>query len=646
MSQARTTRLYSDILLSVVLILLLATCYAITAGVLWKMASDACYHEIEEAADKAAATLRQDLRIRQENLYLIAATLSLDASSSPERLRKMMEMFCIHQHIDALCVQLPDGTVISGGSRLPNYAVLPSFEAMRDRLPYISGRFPGIKGARDLFFYQAVPILHEGKLQGILYGFMNLKLFPSFFEADLPYGGKSQLYLLDGDTGDFLMDMWHDSLGNLFDGSMGTREAKPGYSSETLMRDLADGRAGYFVFISRTAGEYFYTRYQPVGINNWSIQLTVLESVAFSMVRKINRILVILGVMVTAITVVYFFMAFRQYRRQLRRNQDQIRRTSFMFDVQQILFDAHQSSELMTRALQHVANTVDAEGMLLITLQHNYVQHITSWYGENAGFQKVLEGEHLDDEFPQAYRSLVRNQGLLFYDDERNRGFSDAELDKLRDRNIHSLMLVPVLDREQRLLGVLCAVNLRKRWKDCSYLECVACSFMMAMRNTESYRIIREMGTMDTLTGMKNRNSYEAALPRYDAMACEALHCIYIDVNGLHELNNEQGHEAGDAMLRYVAEAVRNAFGGEHSYRIGGDEFVAFFTGGEDAVSGKVAELCRKVEARGYHISVGSACRKGNSPGIDQLIARAEAVMYQEKRAFYATREGRGERRR
>ena len=30
--------------------------------------------------------------------------------------------------------------------------------------------------------------------------------------------------------------------------------------------------------------------------------------------------------------------------------------------------------------------------------------------------------------------------------------------------------------------------------------------------------------------------------------------CVYIDANGLHELNNERGHEAGDLMLRFVAE--------------------------------------------------------------------------------------------
>ena len=67
---------------------------------------------------------------------------------------------------------------------------------------------------------------------------------------------------------------------------MGTRETKSGYSLETMLNDIKNGNAGYYVFISRTAGEYFYTRYQPVGINNWSLQLTVLESVAFESAKE------------------------------------------------------------------------------------------------------------------------------------------------------------------------------------------------------------------------------------------------------------------------------------------------------------------------------------------------------------------------
>ena len=46
--------------------------------------------------------------------------------------------------------------------------------------------------------------------------------------------------------------------------------------------------------------------------------------------------------------------------------------------------------------------------------------------------------------------------------------------------------------------------------------------------------------------------------------------CVYIDANGLHELNNERGHEAGDLMLRFVAESLMEQFPKGSLYRVGG----------------------------------------------------------------------------
>ena len=60
--------------------------------------------------------------------------------------------------------------------------------------------------------------------------------------------------------------------------------------------------------------------------------------------------------------------------------------------------------------------------------------------------------------------------------------------------------------------------------------------------------------------------------------------CVYIDANGLHELNNERGHEAGDLMLRFVAESLMEQFPKGSLCRVGGDEFVVFPAPAENAV--------------------------------------------------------------
>ena len=79
----------------------------------------------------------------------------------------------------------------------------------------------------------------------------------------------------------------------------------------------------------------------------------------------------------------------------------------------------------------------------------------------------------------------------------------------------------------------------------------------MALRNMLLYRQVEEAGTTDVLTGLRNRFCYEHALEGVlDADAAPAC-CLYIDANGLHDLNNTLGHAAGDAMLVCIADALR-----------------------------------------------------------------------------------------
>lgn len=639
-------RSYRDIFWPVLLIAVLVACFAFTAYFLRSMAMRECYHEVELAADDAASTLQHNFALYQANLELIASLLTVSPAPDRAALQTSLDMYCRHQQVDALCVQFADGSVVFGGSAAPDYSQLPPFEQMQKSAPYISGRFPGAQDSGTWFLYLAVPISDGGQVTAILYGLMDLSQLPALFEANIPYDGQGQLCLIDGSTGDYLMDMQHDTLGNLFDGSLGARQAKPGYDAQTAIDDMRSGRSGYFVFLSQASGEYLYTRYQPAGVSNWSIHLTVPESVAFAHARHVICIIVFLGSIVLTITAAYIFFAFALHRRSLRQKQLQIRQATFMFDVQQILFDAHQNPALMVDALRLVANTLDAEGVLLFSLRSSQVHRMTAWRRPDAVFQDIMSGESLQDNFPDAFGQLTQGRSVLFYEDEKVSRLSPAARERIRSRQVRSMMLTPVRDAEGVLRGVLCAVNLGKRWDSCSYLECVAHSFMMAMNNMESYQIIHDMGTTDILTGMKNRNSYEADLPGYAQLAHGALCCIYIDVNGLHELNNQRGHKAGDAMLCFIADQIHAFFGPEHSYRIGGDEFVIFSADHDPSVlAQRLKDLRQAAESRQYYISVGLSCSQECGCEIEATLAQAEAAMYREKRAFYQKHDRRGRQR-
>ena len=148
------------------------------------------------------------------------------------------------------------------------------------------------------------------------------------------------------------------------------------------------------------------------------------------------------------------------------------------------------------------------------------------------------------------------------------------------------------------------------------------------------------MSETDQLTGLNNRNCYETRLSLYPVMYHDSICCIYIDVNGLHELNNTKGHKAGDEMLCFVGDAVRKQFGQRDVYRVGGDEYVAFaIDTSEDEINRRLNEMNDRIIEEGYHIAVGYEFCSHKNSDINKLIVGAESKMYKDKADYYKDKE-------
>ena len=144
------------------------------------------------------------------------------------------------------------------------------------------------------------------------------------------------------------------------------------------------------------------------------------------------------------------------------------------------------------------------------------------------------------------------------------------------------------------------------------------------------------MSETDQLTGLNNRNCYEWKLEAYPSLYKNSICCIYIDVNGLHELNNTKGHKAGDDMLKYIANAVMIQFGNKNSYRVGGDEYVAFTVDTPiKEIEDKIGEMRERVKEAGYHVAVGYEYFDKRDVDINKLIVNAESKMYKDKAEYY-----------
>lgn len=145
----------------------------------------------------------------------------------------------------------------------------------------------------------------------------------------------------------------------------------------------------------------------------------------------------------------------------------------------------------------------------------------------------------------------------------------------------------------------------------------------------------------DQLTGLHNRNCYEWQLENYGRKYRESIACIYMDANGLHELNNTQGHQAGDLMLIAISQAIQAEFTAENAYRIGGDEFVVFVKDlPESDLMDKLQIIQASLAKHKYHIAVGYdyyTRASANAFDLGALIKNAETRMYDNKHTYYET---------
>lgn len=222
------------------------------------------------------------------------------------------------------------------------------------------------------------------------------------------------------------------------------------------------------------------------------------------------------------------------------------------------------------------------------------------------------------------------------------------------------LLVSPLLfyDRPVRLsalisavVAVFCGITVRFKVHDVAETDvwnaitfgivAVVCTVFMTsikIRTLVQSSQIKQMSQTDLLTGAKNRNHFENQLQAYPEKCTSNLMCVYADVNGLHEMNNRKGHHAGDKMLREVAEGMQRCFGQEHTYRVGGDEFVAFRVDGQpEELPVEVYRLRQALEEKDYHVSFGTAVREKSQGEINMhaLVNEAEIDMFAAKRLFY-----------
>lgn len=165
-----------------------------------------------------------------------------------------------------------------------------------------------------------------------------------------------------------------------------------------------------------------------------------------------------------------------------------------------------------------------------------------------------------------------------------------------------------------------------------------------ARRKAEAY--LEYLGTHDSLTRLRNRAYYNEELNRMTRRGVWPLSIVAMDLNGLKQVNDSQGHAAGDALLRRVGEVLTKAgeeLPGICMARTGGDEFVALIPGADERAAQHLMSRIENImelnnqfyPGQKLSLSMGYATCKAPAE-VEAAIHRADQLMFRNKKDFYA----------
>jgi diguanylate cyclase (GGDEF)-like protein len=166
-------------------------------------------------------------------------------------------------------------------------------------------------------------------------------------------------------------------------------------------------------------------------------------------------------------------------------------------------------------------------------------------------------------------------------------------------------------------------------------------------RLLENNRHLENMVSVDRLTQVHNRNYYESQLPLEIERATrnrKHLTFLILDIDDFKGINDRYGHEAGDAVLKLVAQSVKNHLRKIDLFiRFGGEEFIALLPGAGREDAERTAERIREVISRLRHtlesgeeititISIGGCIYPVDAQNETELFRRADQALYLSKR--------------
>lgn len=302
---------------------------------------------------------------------------------------------------------------------------------------------------------------------------------------------------------------------------------------------------------------------------------------------------------------------------------------------------------LIDDVLAAIGEYLQADRAYLFEFSDDVVRNTFEWCREGVVPQKEFLANVPVGGIARWMPNFYAHQPILITDLESLRVSSPEEYAVLKRQDIHSLLVFPLWNGKS-LRGFVGVDNLDPERIDSSRVLLSSMKFFLSssLWRRDSLNELHFLSYHDQLTGVFNRNAFQRDVQKRDA----DIGVIFLDINGLKDINDGDGYSGGDAVLAAVSRSVHELLPDTAVYRMGGDEFVLLWQGGDEREFRRDVERVRSLFAGtlGFTASVGCAWVRREDDIGEGLIAAdarmfaadarmfaADARMFAAKRDFY-----------
>jgi len=322
--------------------------------------------------------------------------------------------------------------------------------------------------------------------------------------------------------------------------------------------------------------------------------------------------------------------------------RDQAHRQQLIAEFGQQVLASAELDEVLGRAMDLVAETLSADYCNALELDAESKKLVfkatkgwpTEWIGRRA--VSVRPGAPID-------LVLSRHEPLVIHDFDEPR-FSSSPL---REFGVRSGIQVPIFGKTQTF-GALGAYSKGVRHfteDDTSFLQSVANILSVAIERKSADERLAYLAQFDALTALPNRHLFYDRLLQAMAQARRStrpMAVLYVDLDHFKLVNDTQGHEAGDELLKEAAARLLGCTrSGDTVSRFGGDEFAVILSNlgrpGDAAIVARkmIDALATPLNLEGREVyvtaSVGITLFPTDGEEASLLIRNADTAMYRAK---------------